>query len=212
MHNFRALIFDMDGVVVDSNPMHRESWLAYNRSQGLETTEAMQRFMYGKRNDQIVRDFYGPHLTEEEVFAHGAAKEALYREMMRPGLAQALVPGIREFLERHQDVPIGLATNAEPNNALFTLEEAGLAHLFHAVVNGHEVQRPKPDPEIYLKVAGLLETPPAQCVVFEDSYSGAEAARAAGMTVIGLRTTHAEIPGTAFMIDNFLDPALERFL
>ena len=127
MNKFRALIFDMDGVIVHSNPMHRDSWIAYNRRHGIETTEAMEMFMYGKRNDQIVRDFFGPHLTEEEVFAHGAAKEALYREMMRPGLTNALVPGAREFLERHQDLPIGLATNAEPENARFTLEESGLA-------------------------------------------------------------------------------------
>ena len=88
----------------------------------------------GSATIRLCAIFYGPHLTEEEVFAHGAAKKQLYREMMRPGLAQALVPGIREYLERHQDAPIGLATNAEPNNALFTLEEAGL-HPFHAVVN-----------------------------------------------------------------------------
>jgi beta-phosphoglucomutase family hydrolase len=205
MNRFQALIFDMDGVIIHSNPYHRESWIAHNRRHGLVTTEAMQQFMYGKRNDVIVRDFFGQHLSDEEVFAHGAAKEALYREMIKATVHEALVPGIREFLERNQHMPIGLGTNAESENARFTLEHCGLEHLFRAVVNGDQVRHPKPHPEIYLKVAELLQVPPAQTLVFEDSYSGVEAAHAAGMTVIGVRTTHAELPGTVFTIDNFLD-------
>ena len=83
VNKIQALIFDMDGVIVDSNPVHREAWAEYNRRQGIETTEAMQRRMYGKRNDKIIRDFFGcAHY--EEVFAHGADKEALYREMLAP--------------------------------------------------------------------------------------------------------------------------------
>src|SRR5579859_5486854 len=120
----------MDGVIVDSNPVHREAWAAYNRRFGIETTEAMHQRMYGKRNDQIVRDFFGPNLTDAEVAAHGAAKEALYREMMRPTLAAALVPGLRDFLEAHRHMPLGLGTNAEPANVKFVLEEAALAHYF----------------------------------------------------------------------------------
>ena len=71
------MILDMDGVIVDSNPIHRDAWSIYNRRFGIETDEAMQQRMYGKRNDEIVRDFLGPHLTSEEVRAHGAAKERL---------------------------------------------------------------------------------------------------------------------------------------
>ena len=89
-----ALIFDMDGVIVDSNPTHREAWAAYNRRFGIETSEAMHQRMYGKRNDEIVRDFFGPGLTPDEVERHGAAKESLFREMMAPRLMAALVPGV----------------------------------------------------------------------------------------------------------------------
>jgi beta-phosphoglucomutase len=208
MNKFRALIFDMDGVIIHSNPYHREAWIAYNRRHGLETTEAMEQFMYGKRNDIIVRKFYGDALTEQQVFAHGAGKEALYREMILSSVTEALVPGIREFLEAHQHLPIGLATNAEAANARFTLERSGLGHLFRAVVDGQQVQHAKPHPEIYLKVSEMLQAPPPDCLVFEDSYSGVEAARAAGMAVIGLRTTHPDLPGTLFTVDNFLDPRL----
>jgi len=91
----RALIFDMDGVIIDSNPSHRMAWAEYTRRHDVEMTEAMQHRMYGKRNDEIVRDFLGAHLDDLEVFAHGAAKEALYREFMQPRIKESLVPGIQ---------------------------------------------------------------------------------------------------------------------
>ena len=93
----------MDGVIVDSNPLHRLAWEAFNRQFGLETTEEMHQRMYGKRNDQIVRDFFGDGLTQEEVSTRGASKESLYRDMAGDRLEEMLVPGIREFLEFYRD-------------------------------------------------------------------------------------------------------------
>ena len=207
-----ALIFDMDGVIVDSNPMHRESWVAFNRRYGLATTEEMHQFMYGKRNDQIVRDFYGDGITVEEVDARGRAKERLYREMIAGRTEEMLVPGLRAFLERHRDLPMGVGSNAEPENVAYVLDEAGLRRYFRAVVDGHQVHNPKPHPEVYLRVAELLETEPANCIVFEDSHSGAAAAVAAGMRVIGLCTTFVNLPGAVLTIDNFLSGDLESWL
>src|SRR5262249_27084263 len=96
-----AILFDMDGVIIDSNPVHRKAWILYNRRFGIETDDAMQQRMYGKRNDEIVRDFLGSRLTPEEVREHGTAKERLYRELMAGRMPSALVPGVSEFLERH---------------------------------------------------------------------------------------------------------------
>jgi beta-phosphoglucomutase family hydrolase len=207
-----ALIFDMDGVIVDSNPLHRRAWVAFNRRYGLETTEEMQQRMYGKRNDQIVRDFYGEGIAPEEVDARGRAKERLYREMMAGRTDEMLVPGLRAFLERYRDLPMGVGSNAEPENVAFVLDETGLRRYFRAVVDGQQVRHPKPHPEIYLRVAELLQTEPAKCVVFEDSHSGAAAAVAAGMRVIGLSTTYVNLSGTAITIDNFLSGDLESWL
>src|SRR5579872_6392515 len=103
-----ALIFDMDGVIVDSNPVHRDSWRAYNRRFGIDTDEAMQQRMYGKRNDEIIRDFFGSDLTEEQVAAHGAAKERLFRDMMAPRLRESLVPGFIRLLQDRNGAPAGL--------------------------------------------------------------------------------------------------------
>src|ERR1017187_6615664 len=139
-----GLIFDMDGVIVDSNAMHRAAWAVFNRRYGLETTEEMQQWMCGKRNDQIVRHYFGDGIGAEEVAARGAE--------------EMLVPGLRGFLERHRDLPMAVGSNAEPQNAAFVLEETGLRPYFRVVVDGHQVHNPKPHPDVYLRAAELLET------------------------------------------------------
>jgi len=212
MSEIRAFLFDMDGVIVDSNPLHRETWAEYNRRHGVETTEAMQQRMYGKRNDMIVRDYLGAHLTDAEVFAHGAAKEKLYREMLGPKLTETLVHGLVAFLERHPEMPKAVASNAEPANIEFVLREAGLHRFFCFAVDGQQVANPKPHPDVFLRAAELLGIPPAKCVVFEDSYGGVTAGVAAGMRVVGITTTYTDLPGASLLVRDFNDPALETWL
>ena len=207
-----ALIFDMDGVIVDSNGMHRASWEAFNLRYGLETTEEMHQRMYGKRNDQIVRDFFGDAISVAEVDLRGRAKEQLYREMMAGHTEELLVPGLRDFLERHRDLPMAVASNAEPENVAFILDELRLRPFFRVLVDGHQVHNPKPHPDVYLRAAELLQVAPADCIVFEDSHSGAAAAVAAGMRVVGLRTTFDNLPGTLFTTDNFQNGELDSWL
>jgi beta-phosphoglucomutase len=212
MQKIRAFIFDMDGVIIDSNPWHRTAWSEYTQRHGVEMTGEMQLRMYGKRNDEIIRDFLGDHLNDAEVFAHGAAKEALYREMMRPHTESSLVPGIRAFLERHRGFDMGVATNAEAANVDFVLDAAGLRPFFRVIVDGHQVKNPKPHPEIYLHVADVLGVAPQECLVFEDSHTGVEAGLAAGMRVVGVGTTHNDLAGVSLLIADFTDPALEIWL
>ena len=207
-----ALIFDLDGVIVDSNPVHEQVWQQYLCGLGIPADGELAERMYGRRNDEIVRDLIGQDLSPEEVSAHGAAKEALYREVMKVQLPGRLVPGVREFLDSHSGVPTGVATNAEPANAEFILEEAGLRGYFPVVVNGHQVERPKPDPEIYLRAAALLRVKPRDCIVFEDSLAGVEAARAAGAKVVALTTTHLWFPDADLVVSHFLAPELQPWM
>jgi beta-phosphoglucomutase len=207
-----ALILDMDGVIIHSNPLHRKAWEEYSRRFGIEMDEAMHRRMYGRRNDDIVRDVFGPQLTSEEVREHGAAKERLYRNLMSPVVKQSLVPGLAEFLVRHRGMPIAIATSAEPENVEFLLEAAGLRPYFRAIVDGNQVRDPKPHPEIYLKASELLRADPRNCVAFEDSFAGVQSARSAGMMVVGVRTTHDELPGADLQIRDFNSPELEPWL
>ena len=207
-----ALIFDMDGVMVDSNPVHREAWVAFNRRYGLETTPAMLERMYGKRNDEIIRDYFGDGLRPQEVAARSRAKEEMYREMAGSRIEQMLVPGLRAFLDRYGAAPMAVASNAEPENVAFVLDRAGLRPYFRAVVDGHQAIHPKPHPDIYLRAAALLEVAPANCIVIEDSPTGVAAAKAAGMRVIGIRTTYVNLQGTDWNADNFKSGDLTSWL
>jgi beta-phosphoglucomutase len=207
-----ALLFDMDGVIVDSNPVHRVAWERFNRRYGVETTEEMHRFMYGRHNSEIVRGYFGEGLAPDEVFARGAAKEQLYREIAAEKIEEMLVPGVREFLYSYPEIPKGVASNAESANVRFILERSGLGSCFQAVVSGGEVRRPKPDPEIFLRAAAMLVVRPENCIVFEDSLAGVQAGLAARMRVVGIRTTYVDLPGTSIKVDNFLSNSLRTWL
>lgn len=207
----KAFILDMDGVLIDSNPLHAQAWLQY-LSQYDKAADSMLERMHGKRNDQIVRELLGEDLSDEEVFAHGAAKEALYRTLMRPHVMDKLIPGVAEFLERHRELRLGVASNAEPENVAFVLDEGGLRRYFSAVVDGHQVERPKPDPQIYLRVMGQLGVAAHDCIIFEDSETGIQAGKAAGARVVAVQSTEAALPPTDFAIRDFRDPDLERWL
>lgn len=213
MHlNSLGLIFDMDGVLIDSTATHTETWRLYLNQQGIKIPELEAR-MLGKRNDEIVRDFFRGHeLSDETVFAHGAKKEQLYRDVMGPELGRYMVPGVMAFLERYKYLNIGLATNGEPANVDLVLNGANIRKYFKAIVSGHDVERPKPYPDIYLKAAGMLGLKPENCIVFEDSLTGIEAARAAGMRVAGLTTTFSKLSNVDLAIPDFLDPNLEPWL
>jgi beta-phosphoglucomutase len=206
-----ALIFDMDGVIVNSTTMHIRAWEAYLQQHGLHAPDLESR-MLGKHNDELVRDLFSKEmLTEALICEHGRRKEALYREMMLPVLEENLVPGIREFILRNAGQPMGIATNAELANVDFVLGTTGLSGYFRAIVNGSAV-RPKPFPDIYLRVADMLGYAPGDCVVFEDSMTGVQAAQDAGAKVVGVATTLSAFPDIDLTIRDFLDPGLEPWL
>lgn len=206
-----AFIFDLDGVIVHSTPLHNRAWEIYLSRHGV-SPERVQRRMHGFRNDEIVRDFFGENLTAGLIHAHGAAKEEIYRELMRPVLDAHIVSGVRRFLDLYRAAPKAVASNAEPANIEFVLGGAGLASCFLHVVDGHGVVHPKPAPDIYLKAAHLLGVPASRCVVFEDSIPGVQAGLAAGMRVVGVTTTLAQLPGVQLHIDSFDDPRLGDWL
>lgn len=209
-----ALIFDLDGVLVHSMPLHVEAWRQYLAAHELEVeSDDLEGAMHGKRNSELVRQWFGDHLTEDLVLGHGAAKERLFRELiLKEGMEKYQVMGVTDFLERYRDLPKGIGSNAETENIDLVLDRFDLRKYFDAVVNGYQVKHPKPAPDIYLKVAEELRTAPAHCVVFEDSPLGVEAARAAGMRVIGIETTAAEFENVDFHVRDFTDARLDEFL
>ena len=169
--------------------------------------------MHGKRNSELVRELISADLPPDVIFQHGAEKERLFREMLvNEDLSQYAIPGLHEFLERHRDVPKAVASNAEPQNIDFVLDRYRLRPYFPVTVNGMQVRRPKPFPDVFLEAARRLNTEPKSCIVFEDSPTGVAAARAAGMRVVGVETTPTTFEGIDLRIGDFVDPALEPWL
>jgi len=206
-----GLIFDLDGVIIDSMPFHQRAWQRYLEVTGIGSSDSLD-FMHGQRNEEIVRGLLGPEADLQTVVAHGAAKEQMYRDMLRERLGEHLVAGIAEWLAHISGPPIALATNAERANVDFVLDGGRLRPYFDAIVDGSQVERPKPAPDVYLRAAELLEIPPRNCIVFEDSPVGVAAAVAAGMRVVGVLTHAAALDGIRFSIPNFLDARLDSWL
>jgi beta-phosphoglucomutase len=210
--NQAAFIFDLDGVLIHSMPLHVLAWEEYLAGLGIQVHD-LERRMHGKRNAELVDDLIGSNLPEGVVFQHGAAKEQLWRDMIiREGIEKYRIPGLIEFLEKFPKVPKAVASNAEPQNIDFVLDRYHLRNYFRVAVNGFEVARPKPFPDIYLEAAHRLGVKPQNCIVFEDSPTGLAAGLQAGMRVVGLETTSTELEGAILQIKDFTDPKLDRWL
>ncbi len=207
-----AFIFDLDGVLIHSMPLHVEAWRQYLERENIPVDD-LEGAMHGKRNSELVQQWFGDHLTEDLVLGHGAAKERLWRELVvEQGIEQYRVLGVSEFLDRYERVPKAIGSNAEDENIDFVLDRFDLRRHFPIVVNGYQVKQPKPAPDIYLRAAELLRVTPSHCVVFEDSPVGVEAARLAGMRVVGVQTTSASLENVDYQVRDFTDGGLADWL
>lgn len=208
-----AVLFDMDGVIIDSNPYHKDAWMAFCRRYQVELREEdVPRYIYGKTNKTALVDVFQREFSPEESFRMSEEKEAIYRELHRPdiGLIKGLA-GLLEDFKRHQ-VPLAVCTNAPVANLDFMLEETGIRPYFQVLIDASKVSKGKPDPEIYLKAAQLLGIAPGRCIVMEDSTVGVEAGLRAGMKVVGITTTHSrqELAHTHLVIDDFDELSVDK--
>jgi beta-phosphoglucomutase family hydrolase len=185
-----AVIFDMDGVLVDSNPFHLEKWIDFLNERKIPfDREKLPELLLGKRNDTLFRHFLGPDLAPEESKRLSEEIEAVFRRVFKAH-AKAL-PGLDRLIEEcHQaGVPLAVASSAMRKNVEFVVEALGYRKYFHTVVSGDEVTHPKPDPEIYLKAAEHLGIAPADAVGIEDSFPGIGAVKNAGMKCVAVAST-----------------------
>lgn len=186
---FAAVLFDMDGVIVDNMPLHRAVWAEFARSYGLSPSEEELRRLDGRRAVDIIAALFG-HLDEAEVKRRAKARETLYRERLGQSHLH-LVPGVRAFLDglTQAGVPRVLATSATPDNAQTVLTRLSLSDCFTARVTSVDVERGKPDPQVYCLAAERAGVSPADCLVVEDALPGVQAAKAAGARCLGLTTS-----------------------
>jgi len=191
----RAVLWDLDGTLVDSEPYHWQAWYATMAAEGLAITREQFRATFGQRNDLIVAQWLGSDVAPDRARQIGDAKEARYRRLVRQaGLAPS--PGAAEWVKRLQQEGWrqAIASSAPRRNVEVVLELLRFSDCFQATVAAEDVQRGKPDPQVFLLAASRLGAPPSRCIVVEDAAAGIEAARRAGMRSVGLSRTGAALP------------------
>jgi beta-phosphoglucomutase family hydrolase len=186
----KGAIFDMDGVLVDNVRFHVRAWQQLGREFGKELSDGEIRRVFGQRNREMIVSLIGRSFSEQELTRHTAYKEEIYREIIAPELVPA--PGLTHLLAGLAEAGIkaAVATSGPMDNVSFVLNKLDLGSRFSAIVTGGEVFHGKPAPDIFLLAARRIGLPAGQCVVFEDSTAGIEAARRAGIPCIALSTTH----------------------
>jgi beta-phosphoglucomutase len=204
---FEGIVFDMDGVLIDSHPVHRAAWRKFLSTLGRQVDDRDLDFILeGRRREEILRHFLGD-LPAEVLAEYGRTKDSFFQENFD---SVALIPGVVTFLRqlKTKEIPAAVATSASANRTRATLCRLKLEHMFVAVATGDDVPVGKPDPAVYQLVAQRMALPPERLLVLEDAPSGVEAALAAGMRCIGVATngrTDALIrAGAGHVIPNFL--------
>jgi beta-phosphoglucomutase len=194
----KAVVFDLDGVIVSTDLYHYQAWKIIAEKEGIYFDAQINHQLRGigrmesleiilKRNKKDYSPGEKRNLAEE--------KNNLYKELIEDITAEALLPGVIETLEGLRERRIKIALGSASKNGGFILEKTGLVSYFDALIDGNNISRSKPDPEVFIKAALKLNIPCGCCAVVEDSVSGIEAARAAGMTTIAIGG--AVMPGMA---------------
>lgn len=208
-----AVIFDMDGVIADTNPTHDVAWRKFlTRYDIVPTDDDLQNHMYGKHNSYILNYFLKREIVADELLRLQFEKEALFRELYTD-IAQPL-PGLLAFLEglHQKGVKLGIATSAPVENLEMMVSQIPfLNEVMGSMLSEKDVSHHKPHPEVYLKSAARLGIDPSQCIVFEDSVSGVNAGLAAGMKVVGVTTSHTaeDLPPCSAYINDYLGLSFE---
>ncbi len=209
--NIRAAIFDMDGTMIDNMKYHQQAWQAFFRQHGIALTEAeFKQRVSGKKNDQIFTSIFGKTLDKVTEQRYTEEKEALYRQLFRPYMQE--IPGLTKLINalHERRIKTAIATTAPAKNREFALRELQLEGEFEAILGDEDVTNGKPHPEIYLATAQRLNVAPDQCLVFEDSPAGVAAGKRAGMTVVGVLSSHSalELHEANYLVHDFRDVTL----
>ena len=201
MSTNRAVLWDMDGTLIDSEEFHWKSWQLTLQDEGIPITREQFLSTFGQRNDSIISLWLGSKATPERAARISESKETMYRHLVRRDGISPL-PGVADWVRRlhGQGWRQAIASAAPRANIETVLEALSATHIFDAVVSAEDVHRGKPDPEVYLLAAARVGVAPVRCVVVEDAAAGIDAARAAGMRSIGVGKNSKRLAGADFVV------------
>lgn len=204
----KAVIFDMNGVIINDERIHQQSWKILCKKYNIRLTEEeFKNNIFGRTEADTFTYIFHKRLTPSEIEKLSAERVKIVIEIFKPNLA--LTDGLLQFLKslKNKKVPIAIATSSRKPYTNFILDNLKIRTYFQKVVTAEDINKGKPDPEIYLLTAKQLSKPPENCVVFEDTLSGIKSAKAAGMQVIAITTTHKaeELSSADRVIRNFTE-------
>jgi len=191
----RAVLWDMDGTLIDSEEFHWLAWQEAMANEGITITREQFLSSFGQRNDSILPRWLGATATPERIERIGNTKEELYRQLVREkGIAP--LPGVAAWVHRlHEQGWLQAIASAAPRaNVDVILEALSATGIFQGIVSAEDVRRGKPDPEVFLAAAARVGASPDQCIVVEDAVAGVEGARRAGMRSIGVSHNGKHLP------------------
>jgi len=200
---YRGVIFDMDGTLVDNMMVHHRAWQTELRLHGIDwPLEEIKEKVHGV-NTELLERLFGGTFTPEERIAISQHKEEVYRNIFSSELQ--LIRGVDSFLRelKQNQIPMCIASAAPEGNVSFVVDGLELAEFFVGIFHAGHVTKGKPDPEIFHMAAEAMRLPPQDCIVFEDSVTGAETAKNAGMKAVVVTTTHS--PSEFQQFDHILD-------
>ena len=207
----KAVIFDMDGVICHTNPYHSQAFRVFFEKRGLHPTdEEFAQHMFGKSNSYILKHFLGREIVGEEFTQLEDEKESLFREIYKDIVKP--IDGFPIWLSQLKEAGFrtGVATSAPRANLDLIMGRLGFEPQMESIMASEDVTKHKPDPQVYLQSALNLGVDSADCVVFEDSFSGVTAAINAGMKVVGVLSSHSkeELPPCDWYIETYRDVSL----
>lgn len=208
---FKALIFDLDGVIADTIGAHEAGWEIVANQFGVPVTEELLHSFRGRRRHDILRTITGRTLSDAELNTAMTAKVAHYDAFIAQMTSAQILPGVEDLINAARERGMGLAVASSSYNANAVLDKLDLASRFDVIADGPTVARAKPFPDIFVWAAGALRVRPSECIVFEDAEAGVIAGRDAGMYVVGvgdpafLGRAHHIVPDlTGFDLDSVL--------
>lgn len=209
-----AVIFDMDGVLVHSNPYQKRAWRQFFLNHGFNLSEdELKLNVFGKIDSEILRNYF-KEISDEQIQQYRTEKRELYRKFI--GFNLTAPKGLNTFLFdlRRESVCMAVATSSCPEDVEFVLGSLGITRYFNFIMDDTHVSNGKPHPEVYLKTAETIGYLPEKCVVIEDSLAGIKAGLDAGMKVVGITTTHTkkELSNADIVIDDFSELNLEKLI
>ncbi|MFC1939158.1 HAD family hydrolase [Chloroflexota bacterium] len=202
----KAVIWDMDGVIINTAPYHLKAWQEVFLKSGVNFTEEQFRRSFGQRNDTIIRSVLSEEVSLHEIDSISAEKEENFRLKIRHNLRP--LPGVIELMKSLAEhrFKMALASSAPMGNIRLLVRGLGIDKCFQSIISGEDVSEGKPSPQVFLLAAEKLGVEPRRCVVIEDAVAGVAAARRAGMRCVAVTNTH---PGTSLSEADLVIDSLE---